>query len=619
MKKYKSAALNDVCLKDPVFAPRVELAVGPMLRAVVEQTEKTGRIGAFDLKWKVGEPFKPHVFWDSDVAKVLEGMAYILALKPDPELERLYDSWVERIVGAQQPDGYLNVYFTVVEPEKRFKFLNWAHELYCAGHLIEAAVAGFELLGKRKLLDAMCRYADYIDSVFGLEAGKRRGWPGHQELELALIRLYRVTEEKRYLRLAAYFINDRGTFPNVFAEEGCSDTIDLVNRQAERPIKEMKELNGHAVRAMYMCAGAADVACETDDEELFALCEELFDNVLQRRSYITGGVGSTAVGEAFTADYDLPESSVYAESCAAIGFAFWASRMLNYSGDVKYAEILERILYNNALSGVGNSGDEFFYANPIQMNSAKNSAPGLGARQKGVRQKWFDCSCCPTNYIRFLPALGQYLWSFGENQVVLHIPAACEISTPHFGAVVSGAYPADGKITVTMTRDSDLALRIRIPLWAEVFSLKVRNGDFKCDAGYVDLPGPWKKGEQVELDIEIKAQLVFPRAEVADSAGRAAVMRGPLVYAIESCDNPGGVHNCRVETGVTFEEKPLPPELRSSLPALVFDGAFRIQDEKAPLYSSAVPRWQEGKLFAVPYYLWQNRGATDMRIFIPFV
>ena len=602
MKKYKSAALNDVHLMDLVFAPRIDLAMGPMLRAVVEQTENTGRIGAFDLKWKESEPFKPHVYWDSDVAKVLEGMAYILALKPDAELEQLYDSWVERIVSAQQPDGYLNVYFTIVEPEKRFKFLNWAHELYCCGHLIEAAVAGFELLGKRKFLDAMCRYADYLDSVFGVEAGKRRGWPGHQELELALIRLYRATDEKRYLRLAAYFINDRGTSPNIFAEEGCSQ-IDLVNRQAERPVREMSELNGHAVRAMYMCAGCADVACETADDELFSVCEKLFDNLVQRRTYITGGVGSSAIGEAFTADYDLPESSGYAESCAAIGFAFFALRMLNYSGDVKYAEVLERILYNNALSGVGNSGDEFFYANPIQMNSAKNSAPGLGARQKGVRQKWFDCSCCPTNYIRFLPALGSYIWSFGENEAVLNIPAACEISTPQFGAVVSGAYPADGKITVTMTRESSFDFRFRIPLWAKRFSLKVRGENVVCNAGYVTLPGPWKTGDRVELDIEITAHLVFPRAEVADSAGKAAVMRGPLVYAIESCDNPDGVHNCRVKANVTFEEKSLPEELNSALPALVFEVAFRIQDEKAPLYSSSVPQWKAGKLFAVPYYL----------------
>ena len=618
MKNYKSADLRSVRLCDSVFMPRIKLAMGPMLKAVTEQTESTGRIGAFDLNWKEGDPFKPHVFWDSDVAKVLEGMAYILGLENIPELEKLYDSWVERIVAAQQPDGYLNVYFTVVEPENRFKYLNRAHELYCAGHLIEAAVAGFEVLGKRKLLDAMCRYADYLDAVFGLEPGKRRGWPGHQELELALIRLYRVTGEKRYLRLAAYFINDRGTEPNVFAAEGNSFS-DLVVRQAHIPIREMQEISGHAVRALYMCSGAADVAFETADEELFSVCEKLFENVAERRSYITGGVGSTPVGEAVTADWDLPESTAYAESCAAIAFAFFASRMLNYTGDIKYAELLERVLYNNCMSGVGNSGDTFFYANPLQMLNTKNHSQVLNPGQKGVRQKWFSCSCCPTNYIRFLPKLGTFVWSFDERSAVLHIPAAGEISTEKFGAAVSGSYPAEGRITVTMTKNSLLAFRLRIPLWAEKFSLKVRGENVVCNAGYMDLPGPWQSGDKVELDIEIKAHLVFPRAEVADSAGRAAIMRGPLVYALESVDNPLNLHGCRVFSDTEFSEVSLPAELDSMLPGVAFEGEYRNSEEESPLYSSVAPKWKKGRFMAIPYYLWQNRGESDMRIFIPFV
>ena len=614
----KSAVLTSVKVNDPVFASRVEMAFGPMLEAVVEQTESTGRIGAFDLKWKVGDPCKPHVYWDSDVAKVLEGIAYILALKPDAELDKLYDDWVSRIVSAQQPDGYLNVYFTIVEPEKRFAYLNWAHELYCAGHLIEAAVAGFELLGKRKFLDAMCRYADYIDSVFGLEPGKRRGWPGHQELELALVRLYRATGVERYLRLAQYFINDRGTLPNVFLEEGCPAN-ELAGRQADIPIREMTELRGHAVRALYMCSGAADVAVESGDEELFALCEKIFDHLAEHNTYITGGVGSTPVGEAVTADFDLPEGSAYAESCAAIALAFFALRMLNYSGNVKYAEILERVLYNNCLSGVGNSGKAFFYANPLQMIKDKVDTPCLDPRLNGVRQEWFYCSCCPTNYLRFFPTLGSYLWSTEEKAAVLHIPAASEISLPGFGAVVSGAYPADGKIVVTMSEDSDWNLKIRIPLWAENFSLKVRGEKVECSKGYVHIPGPWKKGDRIELDLEIKAHLVFPRSEVADSAGRAAIMRGPLVYAVESSDNPRGVHGSRIRSDVAFEEISMPQELFSTLPALRFDAEFRTQDEKASLYSAKPPVWEKGKLVAIPYYLWQNRGPVDMRVFIPFV
>ena len=617
MKKYKNAALTEVKLNDPVFAPRQKLALGPMLKSVIERTVETGRISAFDLQWKAGDPCTPHVFWDSDVAKVLEGMAYLLALKPDSELEALYDNWVARIVNAQQPDGYLNVYFTVVEPENRFKSLNWAHELYCAGHLIEAAVAGFEVLGKRKFLDAMCRYADYLDSVFGLESGKRRGWPGHQELELALIRLYRATKEKRYLRLASYFINDRGTSPNVFSEEGCAHHY-LIVRQADRPIREQQDIYGHAVRALYMFAGAADVAAETCDNELFAVCEKIFDSVAQKRSYITGGVGSSPVDEAVSADWDLPESTAYAESCAAIALAFFASRMLNYTGEIKYAELLERVLYNNCMSGVGNSGDTFFYANPIQMLNSKNMSEGLSHHQKGLRQKWFDCSCCPTNYIRFLPALGTYIWSEGENCAVLNIPAASEFSTAGFSAVVTSAYPAEGKVTVTMKQDSEKDFRLRIPLWVKNFTLKVRQKEIECVPGFVELQGPWKKGDTVELELEITPRLVFPRSEAGDSAGRCAIMRGPLVYAVESCDNPQGVHACRISSDTRFSEAPLPCELGSALPGVTCEAEFRSKDEKAPLYSDSLPKWQKGTLFAIPYYLWQNRGPSDMRIFIPF-
>lgn len=609
--------MKSVKLKDPVFAPRKELAIGPMLKSVIQRTIETGRISAFDLQWKEGDPCKPHVFWDSDVAKVLEGMAYILAIKPDLELEVLYDNWVERIVNAQQGDGYLNVYFTVVEPEKRFKYLNWAHELYCAGHLIEAAVAGFEVLGKRKFLDAMCRYADYLESVFGLEEGKRRGWPGHQELELALIRLYRATGEKRYLRLASYFINDRGTSPNVFSEEGCEDHY-LIVRQADRPIREQKEVYGHAVRALYMYSGAADVAVENGDRELFAVCEKLFDSIARKRSYITGGIGSSPVDEAVSADWDLPESTAYAESCAAIALAFFASRMLNYTGEIKYAELLERVLYNNCMSGVGNSGDTFFYANPIQMLNSKNLAPGLVHTQKGLRQKWFDCSCCPTNYIRFLPKLGTFIWSESENCAVLNIPAASEFACGGFGAIVNSSYPADGKITVTMTQDSSMTFRLRVPLWAKKFTLKVRQEQIECVPGFVELQGPWKKGDTVELDLEITPRLVFPRNEVGDSAGRAAIMRGPLVYAVESCDNPQGVHNCRISCDTTFSDTALPCELGSTLPAVTCEAEFRLENENAELYSDTLPQWHKGTLFAIPYYLWQNRGPSDMRIFVPF-
>ncbi|MBR4075427.1 MAG: glycoside hydrolase family 127 protein, partial [Lentisphaeria bacterium] len=320
MRKFNRPALCDVRPADPVFAKRIATGIARTIPAAMEKTVETGRLDAFRLNWQEGQPNKPHIFWDSDTAKVLEGMAYSLALQPDPELEKTYDEWVDLICSAQQEDGYLNTYYTQFEQDQRWQHLSWAHELYCAGHLMEAAVAGYECLGKRKLLDCLCRYADYIDSVFGLEEGKRRGWPGHEEIELALIRLYRATGNERYLKLSSYFVNDRGTEPNVFEmETGGGNSTAL---QAHLPVREQDTPVGHAVRMVYLLAGMADVADEENDPSLLAACDRLFEALRQKKMYITGGIGSSFSGEKFTIPYDLTNGSLmYAESCAAIGLA----------------------------------------------------------------------------------------------------------------------------------------------------------------------------------------------------------------------------------------------------------------------------------------------------------
>ncbi|MBO4630333.1 MAG: glycoside hydrolase family 127 protein, partial [Lentisphaeria bacterium] len=415
--------LKNIHLKDGVFAPRQETNWKTTIPGCIRRCEETGRLKAFELKWKEGDPDKPHIYWDSDVAKVLEGMSASLQIHPDPAMEKKLDELIDLVIGAQQPDGYLNTHFTVIDQDKRWTNLHDWHELYCAGHLMESAVAHYQATGRRKFLDAMCRYADYIDSLFGRDPGKKRGYPGHEEIELALVKLYHASGEKRYLELARYFVEERGTEPNYFVTAENFPEAGLKNRQAHKPVREQTEADGHAVRAMYLFAGLADIAGETSDPALLECAERLFRNTVQRRMYITGGVGSTQFGEAFTHDFDLPNALAYAESCAAIGLALFAKRLLDITGKCEYADVLERVLYNNGLSGISLQGDTFFYANPLEVNETFFERGHIYSS----RQKWFDCSCCPTNYCRFLPRLGLFCADAAPDRLRIDIPAAMEI------------------------------------------------------------------------------------------------------------------------------------------------------------------------------------------------
>ena len=422
-KNYRNARITSIKVEDDILRTRIEAARRTTIPTSLEKCRETGRIDAFRLNWKPGMPHQPHIFWDSDVAKVLEGFAKILALFPDKEAEKEYDGLVDLIVSSQQPDGYLNSYFTTVCPEKRWTNLAGNHELYCAGHLMEAAVAAYELLGKRKLLDAMERYADLIADTFGTEPGKKNGYPGHEEIELALVRMFHATGKRKYLDLANYFIGQRGKRPCYYSEveKTISSQSQEIQVQADAPILEQKDAHGHAVRAAYLYCGAADVACLTKNEQLFQACVRLFDSIVNRRMYITGGIGSTFAGEAFTKDYDLQNGSLmYAESCAAMGLARFASRMLNATGDGRYADIVEKCIFNGVLSGISISGDRFFYTNYLEVDD-NTTFYNAGARE---RQEWFGCSCCPTSFCRFIPEMPQYIWSEGEGEIRLNIPVA---------------------------------------------------------------------------------------------------------------------------------------------------------------------------------------------------
>ena len=612
MTKFRSACFNRVKPDDPVFAPRIQSCLDGTIPATIAKTIETGRIDAFRLNWKPGMEHQPHVFWDSDVAKVLEGIACALALRPDPELEKLYDEWVDLIVSAQQPDGYLNVHFTVVRPEERWKHLGHAHELYCAGHLIEAGVAGYEALCKRRLLDCVCRYADYIDSVFGAEPGKRRGWPGHEEIELALVKLYRVTGNERYLRLAEYFINDRGTSPNFFVAEGDKYTFSIANLQAHLPVREQPDATGHAVRAVYLYSGMADVGAECGDASLLEACKRLFESIRSRRMYVTGGIGSTFHGEAFTVDYDLPNgSSMYAESCAAIGLAMFSNRMFNYTGEWKYLDVLETALYNGILSGIDLAGDRFFYTNYLEVDDDL-AIFNMGSK---TRQPWFDCSCCPTNFARFLPQLGSYLYSVAADGFSVNIPAAnhaeLELDGRTVAVEVRGNYPYDGRIEIEIGTAGKFFVEVRIPGWCRRHEVKV-NGE-TCGTR---IDREWRAGEVITLELDMPVEFIRANPHVTIDAGRVVIRRGPIVYALEEIDQNYPVRELVLLPTAGVELVPAPglPEgtvaVRGKALAEVFDG-----DE---LYTSDTPTIYETTFLAVPYALWQNRGATNMAVWMRY-
>lgn len=612
MKKFTAPELKSVLLKDSVMAPRQKNCYAATIPQCIKQTTDTGRIQAFALNWKEGMPNRPHIFWDSDVAKVLEGMAYALALNPDPALEKIYDEWVDLICSAQQPDGYLNVYFTIVEPEKRFKHLAWAHELYCAGHLMEAAVAGYEALGKRKLLDCLCRYADYLCSIFGFEDGKRRGWPGHEEIELALAKLYRVTQKEDYRKLLQYFINDRGTEPNYFVT-GENDTASLKYAQAEVPVREQKAGIGHAVRQIYLCCGMADLAGIDNDRSLLDTCERLHDHIVSRQMYLTGGIGSSFAGEKFSVDYDLSNGGLmYAESCAAMGFALFAIRMFNITGNTKYLDTVERCIYNGILSGISLDGNKFFYTNYLEVD--ENLQPAVVSKE---RQPWFDCSCCPTSFSRFLPQLGTFIYSINEtgNEITLNIPAANHAELILNGEKIifdlQSKYPYDGKISLKITSEKEFSLKFRIPGWCRKWSAKL-NGKEISDSQIIR---KWNQEDSLELDFEMPPEWIYTNPKVTTNAGRIAIMRGPLVYALEEIDQSCPVRELILNTKAPLNPVPAPTGLPEE--TIAIEGqALRETFSGNELYTTAQPEYSETIFRAIPYALWQNRGASNMAVWI---
>lgn len=605
------------------------------LNDMIEGAEKSHCIENFRMAAQMlkegrcdGE-FYGMVFQDSDIAKWLEGAAYSLLMYPDAELEKRCDEVIELIGSAQHGDGYLNTYFTVKEPDKRWTNLCEAHELYCAGHMIEAAVAYAECTGKKRLLEIMCRMADHIYERFITEGAE--GFSGHPEIELALMRLYRCTGDERYKGLALHFIDVRGVDREYYVKERekCCWTVwgnnpwDTEYNQCHAPVREQTKAVGHAVRAVYLYTGMADAALESGDGSLAAACRRLWDNITGCRMYVTGAIGSAYEGEAFTEDYHLPNDSAYGETCAAIGLIFFAGKMLRLEHDAKYADVMERALYNCVLAGMELDGTKFFYVNPLE------ALPGISGKARShphtlpVRPKWFTCACCPPNVARLLPSVGEYAWTLEENTVYsnLFIGGKLDLGDKLGGSIImQSGLPYDGRVRYTFESSlgaMNMRLAVRIPDWSENTVIN-KNGApavYEVSGGYAYIEGPFSDSDAVDVEFDMTVKRVYANVDVSDDSNKVALQRGPLVYCAEGADNDGEVLSLSIASDGAVRVGEYAPDELCGVRKLYAEGFKTVKNNG--LYSYIRPKKISCEITLIPYYAWANRGLNQMRVWLP--
>lgn len=642
MKKLSLADLKHTKIRDGFWDRYIQLvrkAIIPyqwdILNDRVEDAEPSHCLENFRIAagQKDGD-FQGAVFQDTDAAKWLEAVAFSLAGNRDEKLEEMADEVIALIEAAQQPDGYINTYFTIREPDRRWRNLEEGHELYTAGHLMEAAVAYYQATGKRRFLDCICRFADLICREFS-EGGNTAGYPGHQEVEIGLVKLYEVTGETRYLKMAAEFLERRGREPNYFLEEEkrpdhrrifpeFENYLPLYS-QSHKPVREQTTAEGHAVRAVYMYCAMADVASETNDEELLAVCETLWKDIVNRKMYITGSIGSSGLLERFTTAYDLPNNCNYSETCASIGLALFARRMAQITRDAKYVEIMERALYNTLLSGIAMDGKSFFYVNPLEV-WPENCLPRTSMEHvKPVRQKWFGVACCPPNIARTLASLGEYLYFRDESTLWVNLFVSGETVVCLNGSQVrlkqETRFPWNGKVSLKLesSEEADYRLAVRIPSYAGNVRLS-RNGEQieepSLAGGYamLELSGA---SNEITLEMEIPPRIMRANPRVREDAGKAAVMKGPLVYCLEETDNGKNLPSLFLEEGAELKEV-YEPGLLGGTTVLKAAGR-RIAGQgwtEEELYREGPVTYEEVTLTFVPYAYWGNRKPGEMLVWV---
>src|SRR5215475_93053 len=551
--RHRPVVFTSVELKDRLWAPRQRAVRERTVPFLYRQMEKIGTIEALNVTEPPGPlafPYRKNntstsvMYWDSDIAKWIETASYTLATHPDPALDSLIDDVVARIAKAQEPDGYFNSFFQRREPARKWSNLRDWHELYCIGHMIEAAVAHNRATGKSNLLDIVRRQVDLVARLFGPGEGQKRGYCGHQEIELALVKLYRLTGDRRRLDLASYFIDERGSQPHYFTQEALTRGEDPASfwagtyeyNQSHIPVREQMRVVGHAVRAMYMASAMADLALELDDEGLKRACEALWRDVTTAQMYVTGGLGPKETNEGFTEPYDLPNETAYAETCASVALIFWAHRMLHLDLDGRYADVMELALFNGALTGLARDGVHYFYSNPLE------------SRGQHKRWAWHVCPCCTMNVSRRVVSIAGYAISTREDGVAFHLYGGFETTVTLAGVKValgeSSAYPWSGEVRISIDPETPAAfeVKLRIPGWAKTVTAAVNGEPVKLAPvnGYATIHRQWRKGDAVTLDLKMPAERLYAHPNVRMDVGRAALRRGPLIYCVEEADNPGG-------------------------------------------------------------------------------
>ena len=598
----KNIAFDKVDIKSGYLFDKQELNRKVTINAVYDRFTETGLIAAFNFDYNPNDPasIKPDVYWDSDVAKWMEGAAYIIKKHPtDEKLIERVESLIENIKKNQCDDGYFNIYFIEVAPEQRFKNRK-LHELYCAGHLMEAAVAYAEATGRLTFLECMEKYADCIQRAFVDERTAEFYTPGHQEIELALVKMYRYTGKKKYLDLAAHFVNMRGKHDEL-------DHAESDYSQNHLPVREQKVALGHSVRATYLYTAMAYLAKELDDKELLEACKALFEDVVERKMYITGGIGSTNIGEAFTVPHDLSNDAAYAETCASIGLVFFAAAMQELEPDSKYADVVECALYNGILSGLSLDGEKFFYENPLEVNLKDRFESRLGKRRLPLAQrpKIFGCSCCPPNINRLLPAIGSYLYSIDGDTLYVNQYVSSTLSDGDVFAEVETAYPNNGEIKIKAKGVGRVA--VRIPGWCDSFKL---NLPYVMQSGYAVV----ENSGEIILTLDMKVSAVFSDCRVRHNNSRLAVMRGPIVYCAEAVDNGEYLHALRVSPELDVCES-----FDDTLGLYTLEiKAKRVMPFVGKLYARMPAELADATVKMIPYNSFANRGASDRIVWLHY-
>lgn len=605
-------SFSQIKITDSFWKPKLEKVAKSALPASIYQTEiNTGRIRNFEKAGrKQGEAHEGIYYDDSDVYKALEAIAYSLQNIPDAALEQKADEWIAKIASAQEPDGYINTFYSLTGLDKRWQDME-KHEDYCAGHLMEAGVAYFQATGKHQLLDVAIKMADHIDTQFR-QANKP--WvSGHEEIELALVKLYKVTKEDRYLQLADWFLDQRG---RGYGKGAIWDKPEWGPKYAQDdvPVKDQKEITGHAVRAMYLYTGAADVAATKNDPGYMKAMKTVWEDVVYRNMYVTGGIGSSGSNEGFSVDFDLPNENAYSETCASVGMVFWNQRMNLLEGQSQYIDVLERSLYNAALDGLSLTGDRFFYGNPLASSG------------QHFRKEWFGTACCPSNISRLVASVGDYIYAKNESGIWVNLFIAnqteFDLSGEKVRVEMKTNFPWDGKVEleVNPTTDKRFTVNIRIPGWIEEnpvpgklynflqkeetnFTLLI-NGEkatFRQENGYAVLDRAWKKGDRITYELPLEIRQLQSRPEVLANSDRIAIQRGPLVYCVEGADNEGKVLQLALGSNPNFTTKD-----------------YRILDENVQAIEFQAIDGQTPKtVTAIPYYTWANRGQNEMMVWIP--